>query len=232
MMQEKNEFNQLVGFSVPNWNKVSEPPRIILQGRFCRVEPINPNLHAEALFNNLAFENLGDSWTYLPYGPFKSCEAFSEWIQQTDAIPDNQLYVIFNAENILVGVAGFLRINPDHGSIEIGHLHFSKLLQRTPAATEAMYLMMRHIFDDLGYRRYEWKCHTYNEPSKKAAVRLGFKFEGVFRQHLVIKNRNRDTAWFSIIDSEWPELKKKFERWLDPANFDANGRQIKNLTGI
>jgi RimJ/RimL family protein N-acetyltransferase len=131
-----------------------------------------------------------------------------------------------------IGISGYLRINPEDGSIEVGHLHFSKLLQKTPAATEAMYLMMQYAFDNLKYRRYEWKCDSLNQPSRDAALRLGFKFEGIFRQHMVRKDRNRDTAWFSIIDSEWPSLKEKFQKWLQPNNFDDHGYQRISLRDI
>jgi RimJ/RimL family protein N-acetyltransferase len=131
-----------------------------------------------------------------------------------------------------VGVASYLRIEPAMGSIEVGHLAYSPALQRHPAATEAMYLMMRHVFDELGYRRYEWKCDDRNQASRRAALRLGFRFEGIFRQHMVIKGRNRDTAWYAILDSEWPALRAAFERWLDPANFDAAGRQRARLEAL
>lgn len=232
-MVQKNEFNQEIGFLIENWQGLPKPPHQVLQGRYCHVEPMDVDKHAEKLFENLMLDNQGDSWTYLPYGPFHTLPEFRKWIIDLKHVePDTQLYSILNNQQQPVGVAGYLRINPQHGVIEIGHLHFSKLLQRTPAATEAMFLMMRHAFDDLGYRRYEWKCHSFNEPSKKAALRFGFKFEGVFRQNFVIKQRNRDTAWFSIIDSEWPDLKKKFERWLDPKNFDTNGNQIISLAKI
>ena len=145
---------------------------------------------------------------------------------------DTQLYAILNTDHMPIGIAGFLRINPEHGTIEIGHLHYSKLLQRTPAATEAMFLLMRYAFDDLNYRRYEWKCNSLNIPSIKSALRLGFKFEGIFRQSNVFKGHNRDTAWYSIIDSEWPALKDKLQHWLDPKNFDQDGKQIFSLGKI
>src|SRR5262249_23531809 len=131
-----------------------------------------------------------------------------------------------------IGKASYLRINPLHGVIEIGHLHFSKFLKRTAAATEAIYLMIQHLFDELGYRRCEWKCNALNQASRKAALRFGFKFEGIFRQNYVLKSHNRDTAWFSIIDNEWPQLKEKFQKWLDPNNFDCNGKQIIKLSDI
>ena len=142
------------------------------------------------------------------------------------------MYVILNTDNIPVGIAGYLRINAEHGTIEVGHLHYSKHLQRTPAATEAMFLMMSHVFDDLKYRRYEWKCNSLNTPSIQSAIRLGFTFEGIFRQANVFKGYNRDTAWYSIIDSEWPALKEKLQRWLHPKNFDQDGKQVFKLEKI
>lgn len=229
-MNEKNEFNQAVGNSIANWRCVEKPAQKIMRGKFCFLEPIDVDKHAEKLFENLSIDNLGESWTYLPYGPFANNSEFCKWIKTITLEQDTQLYSILNNKNEPIGIAGFLRINPEHGVIEVGHLHYSKLLQRTPAATEAMYLMMSHAFDDLGYRRYEWKCNSLNEASRSAALRLGFKFEGIFRQSNIFKNRNRDTAWFSILDGEWPEIKEKFQRWLSPSNFHANGQQIQSLT--
>jgi RimJ/RimL family protein N-acetyltransferase len=228
-MNEKNEFNQIAGHPVKNWQPVKMPAQAIMQGKYCILEPINIDKHTEKLFENLLIENQGESWTYLPYGPFKNNDEFSAWIKATNAEQDTELYAILNIHHIPIGIAGYLRINPGHGVIEVGHLHFSKLLQKTPAATEAMYLMMRHAFDDLGYRRYEWKCNSLNEASRNAALRLGFTFEGIFRQSNVFKNRNRDTAWFSIIDSEWPAIKEKLQQWLDLKNFDSDGNQVKRL---
>lgn len=164
-------------------------------------------------------------WAYLPYGPFESLATYGEWLGQMSSKPDPLFFAIIDqGSDRPVGVASYLRIDPEKGSIEVGHLAFSPLLQRTAAATEAMYLMMARAFA-LGYRRYEWKCNTLNAASRAAAERLGFTFEGVFRQAAVVKGRNRDTAWYSVIDGEWPRLREAFERWLAPANFDETGRQ-------
>jgi RimJ/RimL family protein N-acetyltransferase len=225
-----NEFNQIVGCEVKNWHKAEMPQKVSIQGQFCILEPLDIDKHSFKLFETLSIDNQGESWTYLPYGPFANCDEFQSWIKSTTSEPDTILYAVLNAKSQLpIGIAGFLRINPEHGVIEVGHLHYSTLLKKTPAATEAMYLMMKYAFENLGYRRYEWKCNSLNQASRNAALRLGFKFEGIFRQNHVFKNRNRDTAWFSIIDSEWPEIKEKFQKWLSPSNFDSAGNQIVKL---
>ena len=201
-----------------------------MQRQYCTVEPIEIAKHAQSLHEaNLEAED-GRYWTYLSYGPFEEYAAYEAWMRGTCLGDDPQFYAIVEAKSgRALGVASYLRIHPEVGSIEVGHINFAPALQRTPAATEAMYLMMKNAFDTLGYRRYEWKCDDLNEPSKKAALRLGFKFEGVFRQATMYKGRNRDTAWFSILDSEWPTLKAAFEAWLDPANFDELGQQKRRL---
>lgn len=228
-----NEFNQIVGQEIINWTPKEKPANSIINGSYCVLEPLDINKHATQLFDSFLIDNQGESWTYLPYGPFNSCDEFKSWLKSTLADKDTQLYSILDIKNHCpVGIAGYLRINPEHGVIEIGHLHFSKLLQKTPAATEAMYLMMSYVFDTLKYRRYEWKCNSLNIASREAAVRLGFTFEGIFRQSNVFKHRNRDTAWFSILDCEWPALKTKFKSWLNPENFDAKGTQKISLSVI
>lgn len=227
--ESQSESEQTLGFLMPDWHPVHRPHFKVLQGRFCSIEPLSIEKHASKLYENLLLHNHNDSWTYLPYGPFLNFEEFCGLIQMTQSESDTLLYVILNPKGEPLGVAAYLRINPEHGVIEVGHLHFSKLLQRTPAATEAMFLMMRYIFDDLGYRRYEWKCNSLNKPSINAALRLGFTYEGTFRQHFVFKNRNRDTSWFSIIDREWPEIRNKLMKWLDPSNFDNEGKQRRRL---
>lgn len=236
-MYEKNEFNQNVDFLVSEWSIKQRPEqtKIITNmiGKHCIVEPLSIDKHAQTLFDVLQKDNLGESWTYLPYGPFATCDDFCKWLQKTTSEADTVLYAIIDVKtNLPIGVSGYLRINPEHGVIEVGHLHFSSLLKRTPAATEAMYLMMRYAFDDLGYRRYEWKCNALNDASRAAALRFGFTFEGIFRQSNVFKDHNRDTAWFSILDKEWPELKARFQRWLSDDNFDGNGHQIKSLQSV
>ncbi|MEZ5450761.1 MAG: GNAT family protein [Thiolinea sp.] len=166
----------------------------------------------------------------MPYGPFATLAAFQDWLRAS-ALGDDPLFhaIIDLNTGKAVGVATLMRIDPANGSIETGHIHYSPLLQRKPAATEAMYLLMRRVFDELGYRRYEWKCNALNAASRQAALRLGFQFEGIFRQMQVVRGHNRDTAWFSIIDREWPAIKTALEHWLDPANFDTHGCQLSSL---
>jgi RimJ/RimL family protein N-acetyltransferase len=199
-------------------------------GRFCRLEPLDPMRHAEDLHAANALDLTGRMWGYLSYGPFDSVASYRAYME-THWLGDDPLFlaIIDQKTGQAVGVASYLRIEPLHGVIEVGHLAFSPLLQRTAAATEAMYLMMERIFT-LGYRRYEWKCHALNAPSRAAAQRLGFSFEGVFRQAMVTRGRNRDTAWYSIIDPEWPALREAFHKWLAPSNFDGEGRQKESLS--
>ena len=218
------------GRPLPGWTARSTPPRTAMEGRFCRVEPLEPARHAADLFAANALEGTGRSWTYLMQEPFHDLDAYRAWLVQVAKADDPLFHAIVDlSTGKAVGVAAFMRIDLANGVIEVGNINYSPLLQQTSAATEAMYLMMRRVFDELGYRRYEWKCDALNAPSRAAAQRLGFKFEGIFRQATIYKNRNRDTAWYSILDSEWPSLKAAFEKWLDPANFDEAGRQIRKL---
>ncbi|RDE19046.1 N-acetyltransferase [Motiliproteus coralliicola] len=227
--QRINDLKQPIGPALDNWSPRPRPPRTTMSGRYCRVEPLQPQ-HAGALFEAFGADSDGRNWTYMPYGPFEDFDSFERWLQQQCQGEDPLFYcIIDNATDQPVGMASYLRIEPAVGVIEVGHIHFSPRLQRTALATETMYLMMRRVFDELGYRRYEWKCDSLNEPSRQAAKRLGFQFEGVFRQATIYKGRNRDTAWFSILDSEWPRLKSAFEQWLAPQNFDANGEQQQRL---
>lgn len=227
-----NALGQPIGAPVPGWRPPPPPPRRVLAGRFCRVEPLDPDRHAQALFAANALDPSGRNWTYLLLEPFATLAAYCAWIEQSCLGDDPMFFAIVDAaRGTAAGVAAYLRIAPSAGSIEVGHINFSPLLQRTPAATEAMYLMMRSAFE-LGYRRYEWKCDSLNAASRAAAQRLGLSFEGVFRQALVYKGRNRDTAWYAAIDTEWPALRAAFERWLDPANFDAGGRQRVSLASL
>jgi RimJ/RimL family protein N-acetyltransferase len=198
-------------------------------GRYCVVEPLDPPRHARDLFAAYALDTTGRGWTYFPYGPFAEETAFRAWLDGMAAKDDPLFHAILDETGEAVGVASFMRISPDTGSIEVGHIHYSPKLKHTRAATEAMYLMMRRAFDELGYRRYEWKCDSLNAPSRRAAERLGFTYEGTFRQHIVSKGRNRDTAWYSIVDGEWPAIKRAFEGWLDPGNFEAGGVQRMRL---
>lgn len=226
----QNQFNQPIGHPLPNWKPCPRPPHTPLHGRYCTLAPLNIPTHSKPLYVSLMTNNRGELWTYLPYGPFETYKDFHEWLTVSSSMNDPLFYTILNLEDLPIGLASYLRIDQEHGAVEVGHLQYSSLLKRTIAATEAMYLMMKHAFDDLGYRRYEWKCNALNEPSMAAARRLGFQFEGIFRQDKVYKGQNRDTAWFSILDSEWSNLKHKFENWLDEANFGGEGRQIRKLS--
>lgn len=209
------------------------PQRTELAGRVVDVVPLNPVVHADALFAGAGGEQNEGLWRYLFEGPFAVREAFNAHLRQKALSEDPLFFAILDRRSgDAVGYAAFMRIEPLHRVIEVGSILYTPRLQRTIGATEAMYLMARHVFEDLGYRRYEWKCNAQNEPSRKAALRLGFSFEGIFRQHMIIKGRNRDTAWFSMLDSEWPKRKVAFERWLDHSNFDASGRQKRSLSRL
>jgi RimJ/RimL family protein N-acetyltransferase len=200
-----------------------------MEGRSCRLEPLDAHAHADALHEVFALDTHGRGWTYLPYGPFASAEAHRAWVEEAAASEDPLFFAILDAQGMPVGLASYLRIMPAIGNIEVGHIHYAPPLQRTCAATEAMYLMMRRAFDELGYRRYEWKCDDLNAPSRRAAERLGFTYEGTHRQATIYKGRNRDTAWYSILDREWPRVRAALEAWLEPVNFDAEGRQRSPL---
>jgi RimJ/RimL family protein N-acetyltransferase len=229
-MSDASEAALPIGAPVPGWTARPRPPRTAMHGRYCRVEPVDVDRHAADL--HAANLEAGDHsrWTYLSAHGFDHPDAYRDWLRGMTATDDPLLHAIVDLPTgRAVGVAAYLRIDPANGVIEVGHLNYSPRLQRTRAATEAMYLMMRRAFDELGYRRYEWKCDSLNAPSRTAARRLGFTFEGIFRQAVVYKGRNRDTAWFSIIDAEWPPIRDGFERWLAPANFDDDGRQRHRL---
>jgi RimJ/RimL family protein N-acetyltransferase len=229
-MSSVNQLGQPIGDPVPGWAARPAPGRAPIEGRFCRIEALDAARHAEALFEANRSDAKGRMWTYMAYGPFDAAEAYAAWAEAA-ARSDDPLFhaIIDRASGQAVGVAAYLRIEPAVGVIEVGHVAYSPLLQRTPAATEAMYLLLRRAFDELGYRRYEWKCDALNAPSRAAADRLGFRFEGIFRQATLYKGRNRDTAWYSIVDGEWPARRAAFETWLDPANFAADGNQIRPL---
>ncbi len=196
-----------------------------MEGRTCRLEPLDADAHADALHEAYALDTDGRGWTYLPYGPFASAADYRGWSEEAAASDDPLFFAILDADGAPLGVASYLRIMPAIGTVEVGHIHLAPPLQRTRAATEAMYLMMRRAFDELGYRRYEWKCDDLNAPSRHAAERLGFTYEGTHRQATIYKGRNRDTAWYSILDREWSRVRATLEAWLDPGNFDAEGRQ-------
>ncbi|HXC29235.1 MAG TPA: GNAT family protein [Stellaceae bacterium] len=229
----RNEFGQWVGWQiVPDWKSAQRPPLTPMEGRLAIVEPLDAERHAADLFAANA-EGDGSNFTYYAYGPFATVEAQRAWIVSLSDDSSRMFHAIIDkASGQAVGVAAYLNITPAVGVIEVGSLNFSPRLQQKPAATEAMYLMMRRVFDELGYRRYEWKCDSWNLPSRAAAARLGFSYEGLFRQAIVIHGRNRDTMYFSITDREWPHIKAAFERWLDADNFDAEGRQKQNLASF
>lgn len=209
------------------------PERIALDGSHVSVVPLHPERHGDALYRATHGQHREDLWRYLSVGPFACRSEFDEYLRRSAAQDDPLFFTIVEkTTHTPVGMATYLRITPVHRVIEVGHLLFGPALQRTAGATEAMYLMAKHVFEDLGYRRYEWKCHAMNTASRNAALRLGFRFEGIFRQHMIVKGRNRDTAWFSMLDSEWPECKAAFERWLSPSNFDAEGKQVRSLAGL
>jgi len=224
-----NELGQPVGLPLKAPVELTAPPRSTLTGRFCDVVPLDPARHGAELFDAYAAAEDDGDWTYLPYGPFTDLDDYLELIGPWQRSPDPMFHAIIDRSTGLAsGIASYLRIAPAPGSIEVGHIHFARCIQGTPAATEAMYLMMKQAFD-LGYRRYEWKCDALNLQSRQAALRFGFSYEGLFRQATHYRGRNRDTTWFAIMDSEWPERRDRFERWLDPANFDATGRQKTSL---
>lgn len=227
-----NDLGQPVGPPLPGWSPPPAPPREPLAGRWCRLEPLDPGSHAEALFRAYSADTAGRLWTYLPYGPFSGLEEFISWMTRSCLGADPLFFAVIDlSTGRAAGMASYLRIEPAAGSIEVGHINYAPELQRTIAATEAMYLLMKLAFD-LGYRRYEWKCDSLNEPSRAAALRLGFSYEGLFRQAAIYKGRSRDTAWYSVIDKEWPALREAFERWLNPANFDNGGKQRVSLSKL
>lgn len=230
MNQRTNEFGQLIGDEVPDWRGAEYPPRTPIKGKYCVVEPLDVSRHAKDLFEAFSEDADGKMWTYMPFGPFVSIEDFVAWMEPVIQSNDPLYHALIDtAAGKAVGFAAYMRIKKAIGVIEVGCLSYSPRLQKTAAATEAMFLMMRRAFDELGNRRYEWKCDSLNEASCQAAVRLGFKFEGIFRQAIIYKGRNRDTAWYSIVDSEWPKLREAFSGWLDAANFEEDGRQKQRL---
>jgi RimJ/RimL family protein N-acetyltransferase len=209
------------------------PARAVLAGRYVTLAPLELSRHGNALWEATKGDENDALWRYLAEGPFRQREDFDKALAAMAASEDPLFFAIVDsATHDAIGRASYLRIDIRHRVIEVGGLLFSPALRRTRGATEAMYLMARHAFEDLGYRRYEWKCNALNEASRRAALRLGFAFEGIFRQHQIVKGLNRDTAWFSMLDSEWPERKRAFERWLAPENFMGTGAQKQRLTDI
>jgi RimJ/RimL family protein N-acetyltransferase len=228
-----NRFGQPIGRPLADWSARAYPQRVTLHGRYCRLEPLQPDRHASALYGAYAKAPDGRDWTYLAVGPFNDEISYRRYAESAAASTDPLHFAVINlASGRAVGTLALMRIDPTNGVIEVGSVAFSPELQRTPASTEAQYLLMKYVFDTLGYRRYEWKCDNLNALSRKAAVRLGFRYEGTFRQAVVYKGRSRDTAWFSIIDSEWSALAAAFDAWLSPQNFDAQCAQRLCLTAI
>ncbi|MEZ4615078.1 MAG: GNAT family protein [Caldilineaceae bacterium] len=229
----QNIFNQPVGFPVSGWKPPALPPHTPLEGRYCRVEALTATEHATALYTANTADS-GRMWTYLGYGPFAGYGDYKAWVESVEQSTDPLFYAIVEkSTGQASGVAAYLRIDRNNGVIEVGHIVYAPRLRRTPAATEAMFLLMDHAFD-LGYRRYEWKCDALNGPSRAAAQRLGFSYEGLFRQAVIYKGRNRDTAWYAMTDQDWPAIKGAFNHWLEPSNFDERGEQrvaLSTLTG-
>ena len=207
--------------------KAREPKAVVLKGRFGRVEKLDPARYRADLWAALAGHD--QIWTYMAYGPFADADAFGLWLEARAEITDPFSYVVIDMAGHACGIITLMEVRPQMRVIEVGNILLSPVLQRTPLATEAQYLLARYVFETLGYRRYEWKCNALNSASRRAAVRFGFNFEGLFRQHMIIKGCNRDTAWYAMLDSEWPPQKLAFERWLARENFDADGRQKVRL---
>lgn len=224
-------YGQPVGEPLPGWRPVPRPDAETLSGRCCTLERLDVDRHADQLHAAFAAAPDGRDWTYLSApGPFPSADVCRDWVRGAAGTADPRHYaVVENAGGRAVGTLALLRHDPVNGVIEVGAVHYSPLLQRTSAATEAHLLLMRHVFDDLGYRRYEWKCDSLNQRSRRAAERLGFVHEGTFRHAVVTKGRNRDTAWFAITDDDWPGIRQALESWLDPSNVDDEGVQRRPL---
>jgi len=229
---ETNRFGQPVGPLVDP-RAAKRPERVTLRGRAVALVPLDAERHASALFQAANGGDKDRVWTYLADGPYGDAAVFKTAIAAKAQSADPLFFAVLdNACGLAVGYQTLMRIDATHRVIEVGNVLYTPALQRTIGATEAQYLFAAYVFDQLGYRRYEWKCNDLNAPSKRAALRLGFVFEGVFRQHMVVKGRSRDTAWFAMLDSEWPARRAAFERWLAPDNFDAAGRQKVSLTSL
>jgi len=226
-MSRVNEYGQPVGVAVDRAPGTPLSP-VTLSGRTCRLEPLGEQ-HVDGLYEALCVDSPPSIWTYMPHGPFADRQELAAYAADLHALPATIPLAILLPDGTSAGIATYLRVDHANGTAEVGYISYSSALQRTTAATEAMYLMAAQAFDVVGVRRYEWKCDSLNEPSRRAAARLGFTLEGVFRKAVVYKGRNRDTAWFAVTDDEWPRIKAGFERWLDPANFDEHGQQRRPL---
>ncbi|WP_068170854.1 GNAT family N-acetyltransferase [Rothia sp. ND6WE1A] len=229
-MVHYNEFDQPIGDEVSGWTPRPRPERVTLNGRFCTIEPLSTEKHGADLIETLLQRSENSIWTYMAAGPFETTEDFMEFLRVQESSADPLHFTIIDHElGKAVGTFSLMHMTPEHGTIEVGWVMYSQLLKRTATATEAQYLLMKYALGDLGYRRYEWKCDALNEPSRRAARRLGFRFEGIFRNALIYKNRSRDTAWFALTDEDWPHQKQAFENWLRPENFDNRGQQKEAL---
>ncbi|MVA95748.1 GNAT family N-acetyltransferase [Nitratireductor sp. CAU 1489] len=219
-----------MGEELANWTGRPRPQHTAMEGRFVRLEPLDPARHGDGLYEASSVADAPERFRWLPEVPPASRADFQPWLDKAAASADPLFFAVIDRRSGAVcGRQTLMRIDAANGVIEIGNIYWGPAIARTPAATEALYLFAAHAFDALGYRRFEWKCNDRNAPSKRAAERFGFSFEGVFRQHMVVKGENRDTAWYAMIDSDWPVLKRAFEAWLDPANFDGEGRQLRRL---
>ena len=230
---ERNQFGDPIGLPLGEVIRPTRPSAsVALKGQYCHLVALDADKHALDLWNAFSLDSEGKLWTYMPQGPFTSAVEYRAWVEEFQGKEDPFFYAIVeNVSGKAVGVASYLRIDPGASSIEVGWITFSPIIQQRPIATEAMYLMMRHAFE-LGYRRYEWKCNALNLPSINAAMRLGMSFEGLFRQATMVKGRNRDTAWFSILDKDWPVARQAFETWLSRDNFDPSGQQKSSLSTL
>ncbi|WP_372387312.1 GNAT family N-acetyltransferase [Xanthomonas axonopodis] len=228
-----NQYGQPVGENLANWSARSLPGDVTLEGAFCRLEPLNAERHAHDLYEAYSSAPDGRDWTYMAAGPFGSADEYRSYVESAARSTDPKHYAVIDSKlGKAVGTLALMRVDPGNGAIEVGNVAFSPLMQQRPTSTEAQFLLMQYIFDVLHYRRYEWKCDSLNAPSRKAADRLGFSFEGVFRQAMIYKGRSRDTAWFSILDKEWPSLKTAFLAWLAADNFGSEGKQVRTLAEI
>ncbi|MGH7043901.1 MAG: GNAT family N-acetyltransferase [Acetobacteraceae bacterium] len=230
MAECHDRFGDPIGAPVPGWSPRPLPPATPMVGRFCTVEPLDPARHGAALAAATEADAEGRNWTYLGIDQPADRVAYLDWLAAVAGKADPMFHAIIDhRDGQAQGVAAYMRIDRGNGVVEVGNINYAPRLQRTPAATEAMFLMLRRAFEELGYRRYEWKCDNLNAPSRAAAERLGFRYEGTFVQAVVYKGRNRDTAWFSIIDTEWPAVRAGFMHWLAADNFDPAGRQRRSL---
>lgn len=222
-----------LGPPVTGWTARPRPAREVMEGRLCRLEPLSAEAHGDDLWQANSADTDGRMWDYMANGPYAEFAEYAEWLAGAEKSDDPLFFAIRDlASNKTLGVASLMRMDPPNGVIEVGNIAYSPALQGAPVATEAMYLMMACVFDQLGYRRYEWKCNAFNAPSRRAAQRLGFSYEGVFRNHMVVKGRSRNTAWFGITDADWPAIKTAFQTWLAPDNFDADGKQRQRLSAL